>query len=397
MSKEQEAGQGLAFPEGFLWGAATSGHQVEGGNVASDYWMREWTPNSGFADFSGDTCDHYHRYPEDIGLMGSWGLNAYRFSVEWSRVEPERGFFSRAALDHYRRMAETCHAHGIQPVLTLSHWSVPRWFYQQGTWLSSDAAERFGEFAERVTEHLGDLTSWVCTLNEPNLRHLVDTTSVAPTRPVAAEAKLATMAAMHHSAKKAVKAVRGDINVGWTLALVDLWPAEGSEETCEQLRRASQLDWLEVSREDDFVGVQTYSREFIGPEGFVRRELDPSQTMDFGWELYPRGLEHTIRLSAEHSGVPVVVTESGCSTLDDTVRLAYTHEALAGVASCLADGIDVRGYLYWSLFDNYEWEGGYFTHFGLIEVDRTDFRRAVRPTAEWLGRVARANRLLDVP
>lgn len=380
------------FPDGFLWGAATSGHQVEGGNINSDYWEREWAEGTNFAEPSGDTVDHYHRYPEDIATLGALGLTAYRFSVEWSRIEPECGFFSRAALDHYRRMAETCHAHGIEPIITLSHWSVPRWFAHQGAWASEHAATLFGRFAEKVTEHLGDMVSWVCTLNEPNLRCLLKTT-VFPTIPMTPDATVEVMTVMHRSAKAAIKSIKSDMQVGWCLALVDLQPTEGGEEHCQAMRQSAELDWLEASREDDFIGVQTYSREFIGPDGHVPMSLDPSQTMDTGWELYPQALEHTIRLSAKHAAVPVLVTENGCSTGDDTVRLAYTEQALVGVARCLSDGIDVRGYLHWSLFDNYEWEGGYSTHFGLIEVDRTTFQRTVKPTAKWLGAVAQANEL----
>src|SRR3984885_12298822 len=155
------------FPEGFIWGTATAAHQVEGGNTASDLWLMEMAPNSYFADPSGDACDHYHLYPHDLALLKGLGFGAYRFSVEWSRIEPEEGFFSRAALDHYRRMIAACHERNVTPVVTYNHFTAPRWFAADGAWSHPRAADRFGRYAEQATAHLGDLIPWICTLNEP--------------------------------------------------------------------------------------------------------------------------------------------------------------------------------------------------------------------------------------
>ena len=138
-----------SFPHDFLWGAATAGHQVEGGNVNADLWPMEWAPNSTFNEPSGDACDHYHRYPEDIATLAELGLNAYRFSLEWSRIEPEPGFYSRAALDHYGRMMESCLNHGVTPVVTYNHFTVPRWMAGRGGWSAPDAPERFADYASR--------------------------------------------------------------------------------------------------------------------------------------------------------------------------------------------------------------------------------------------------------
>jgi beta-glucosidase len=161
-------------------------------------------------------------------------------------------------------------------------------------------------------------------------------------------------------------------------------------ERWREARRVAQTDWLAVSADDDFVGVQTYSRTRIGPDG----QLPPphgADTMQTGWEVYPEALGHTVRLAAEHAGVPVLVTENGMATADDGARLAYTSAALAGLAQCIADGIDVRGYLHWTLLDNFEWNAGYAKTFGLIAVDRQTFERFVKPSARWLGAVARRN------
>ena len=408
-----------SFPEGFLWGAATAGHQVEGGNLNADMWPMEWAADSNFNEPSGDACDHYHRYAEDISLLADLGLNAYRFSLEWSRIEPEPGYFSRAALDHYRRMLETCLNLGVTPVVTYNHFTVPRWMAAEGGWASEQAPAHFARYASRVTQHLSDLLSWVCTLNEPNLMSMLANTGVlamgAGERGPAAEpvasgspgiggfdparyrmgilaANIEKMATAHRGAVQAIKSISANVEVGWTLALVDLQAAEGGEERCDEARRRGQTDWLAVSADDDFVGVQTYSRSRIGPTGTVPPPAEVA-TMQTGWEVYPDALGHTVRLAAEHARVPVLVTENGMATDDDEARIAYTRSALEGLADCLDDGIDVRGYIHWTLLDNFEWTSGYSKTFGLISVDRETFSRTIKPSARWLGHAARSNDL----
>ena len=393
------------FPDGFLWGSATAGHQVEGGNVNADLWPLEWAEDTLFAEPSLDACDHYHRYPEDIATMAELGFNAYRFSLEWSRIEPEPGAFSRAALDHYRRMVGTCLEHGITPVVTYCHFTTPRWFAGAGGWAAADAPDRFGRFAERATEHLGDLLGRVATLNEPNVIDLLQQTGVIPMgvgaqAPGASDADtysmglvgagIEQMAKIHRKGVEAIKAGPGDAEVGWTLAVVDLQPADGGEERWQEAQQRATLDWLEVSREDDWVGVQTYTRERIGPDGKIGPP-EGAATTQTGWEVYPEALEHTVRLAAEHAGVPVLVTENGMATDNDEARIAYTRGALEGLGRAVADGVDVRGYLHWTYLDNFEWMAGYAKTFGLVAVDRETYERTVKPSARWLGDVARAN------
>jgi beta-glucosidase len=388
------------FPEGFLWGASTAGHQVEGGNVNADLWPLEWAEDTLFVEPSLDACDHYHRYPEDIATLAELGLTAYRFSVEWSRVEPEPGAFSNAALDHYRRMVGTCLEHGVTPVVTYTHFTTPRWFADAGGWTQPEAPERFGRYAERVTAHLGEVLPWAATLNEPNVMELLRQTGVIPmgvgdgepgeSRMGLLGGAVEQMAAIHRAGREAIRSGPGDTKVGWTLALIDLQPAEDGEERWQEAQARAELDWLEVSREDDFVGVQTYSRQRIGSEGQLPVP-DGVPTMQTGWEVYPEALEHTVRLAAEHAGVPVLVTENGMATDDDQARIAYTRAALQGLGRAVDDGVDVRGYLHWTLLDNFEWMAGYSKTFGLIAFDRETFERTVKPSARWLGEVARAN------
>ena len=409
----------MDFPEGFLWGASTAGHQVEGGNVNADIWPLEWAEETLFTEPSGDACDHYHRYPEDIGIMADLGFNAYRFSLEWARIEPEEGWFSRAALDHYRRMIGTCLEHDITPVVTYCHFTTPRWFAGQGGWSGPAAVDRFARYAEAATAHLGDLLPWVATLNEPNVMTMLELTGVIPLGagargpiaelPESVDAGVGghdpsvyqmglvgstceRMTEIHRAAVEAIRSGPGDAKVGWTLALVDLQAGPGGEERLERARRGAQLDWLEVSRDDDWVGVQTYSRNVLGPDGALP-VADGVPTFQTGWEVYPEALGHTVRLAAEHAGVPVVVTENGMATDDDEARTAYTKAALQGMADAMADGVDVRGYLHWTLLDNFEWMSGFAKTFGLIAFDPVTFERTVKGTARWLGEVAAANRL----
>ena len=205
-------------------------------------------------------------------------------------------------------------------------------------------------------------------------------------------ADVGVMGKAHRLAAQAIKAESGSLQVGWTLALVDMQPGPDGDERWREVRRVAQTDWLAVSADDDFVGVQTYSRNVIGPDGALP-VAHGIPTMQTGWEVYPEALEHTVRLAAEHAGVPVLVTENGMATADDAARVAYTTRALEGLAACIRDGIDVRGYLHWTFLDNFEWTSGFAKTFGLVAVDRTTFARTVKPSARWLGDIATRNAL----
>jgi beta-glucosidase len=389
---------------------------VEGNNINSESWVLEHLPGTIYAEPSGDACDHYHRYPTDIALLAELGFNAYRFSLEWARIEPEEGEFSYAALEHYRRMLAACHEHGIKPVVTFHHFTSPRWLMRTGGWLDEKTPERFARYCERATQHLGDLISVACTVNEPNLPMLLSklipfNIQEGPWWNAAAQAfgvtperlglfQFVTQPQMrevifeaHRRACAALHAGPGSFPVGLTLALVDIQSAEGGERQAQELRRQLADDYLERLRDDDFVGVQTYSRMVIGPDGVVRPGEDVEKNQ-MGEEFYPEALGGTIRHAAEVTGIPVIVTENGYSTTDDARRLEYFRRALRCVVDSLKSGIDVRGYFAWSAFDNFEWNSGYRPKFGIIAVDRETQQRTPKPSAYWLGNVARTNRCL---
>jgi len=402
------------FPADFLWGTATAAHQVEGNNTNSDFWVMENVPDTVFAEPSGDAIDHYHRYPEDMALLAGLGFNSYRFSVEWARVEPEDGRFSTAALDHYRRMLEACHAHGLKPIVTYHHFTSPRWLISQGGWQSMATAEKFARYAGKVTQHLGDLVEAVCTINEVNIPRMAallwlkDQGDGGLFFPQAAAALQTTadkfapfmfagtafardvILAAHHQAREAIKAERPSLPVGLTIAMADMQAVPSGEAVRDQMRWEVQDVFLEAARADDFVGVQTYTRERYGAEGALGPEEGVELTQ-MGYEYWPEAIGATLRRAHEVANVPLMVTENGIGTSDDSRRLAYYQTALQAVADCLQSGLDVRGYFAWSAFDNFEWMLGYEPTFGIIAVDRATQQRAIKPSARWLGQVAQAN------
>lgn len=405
----------FTFPNNFLWGAATAAHQVEGNNINSETWVLEHLPGSPYAEPSGDACDHYRRFPEDIALLSELGFNAYRFSVEWARIEPEEGVFSVYELDHYRRMLAECHEHGIKPVVTLHHFTSPRWLMREGGWLDEGTPDRFARYCERVSNHFGDLLGAACTFNEPNLalilskllpadmqkeewwRTAARAFGVSPDRLglfqfVTSPKMREVILAAHRSAYDILHGGPGDFPVGLTLALPDIQAAPGGEDEAAAFRRSAGDVYLERLTGDDFVGVQNYGRVVITPEGLVA-PAEGTERNDMGEEFYPEGLAGAVRHAARVARVPVYVTENGIATTDDDLRMRFYRRALRSLADCLESQIDVRGYFCWSALDNFEWIRGYRPKFGIIAVDRQTQARTPKESGRWVGSVARTNRL----
>ena len=383
------------FPDGFRWGTATAAHQVDGGTWNNDWWAWEHDPASPCVEPSGDACDHWHRYPDDIRLLAELGFNSYRFSLEWSRIEPEDGEFSPVALDHYRAMCEICRDVGLEPVVTFHHFTSPRWVAAAGGWTEPETATRFARFCERTAGHLGELMGRACTINEPNVVALFGYgAGVFPPgvrdRGLRHKANDVFIAA-HRAAVDAIRGAAPGVPVGLTVSMTDYQAAPGGEERLDHIRTAMEDVFLRATSGDDFFGVQTYSRTLVGPDGFLAPEPGARTTL-MGYEFWPEALEACIRRASDVTGgLPILVTENGIGTADDTERIEYVERALAGVQACLADGIEVIGYTYWSALDNFEWAFGYRPTFGLIAVDRTTQVRTPKPSASWLGQIARRN------
>ena len=385
-----------SVPDGFIWGTATAAHQVEGSNWNSDWWAWEHDPSSPCVEPSGDACDHYRLYPKDIALLAELGFNAYRFSIEWARIEPEDGEFSIAQLDHYRRMAECCHDNELKAIVTFHHFTSPRWIANLGGWESDAVADRFARYCDRAATHLRDVIDVACTINEPNMPTLHGyLTGVFPPGkhdPDALKRAVDVFLAAHRSGYDAIKS-HIDVPTGMTLAMAEHIALDGGEDNMLKYRARNEDIFLEAAKGDDFIGVQTYSRVYIGADGYVFG-VEPTEDTLPGYDFNPLALEATIRRTQEViPGTPVIVTENGLATTKDENRIAYVTTALQGMESCLADGVDVRGYIYWSLLDNFEWPLGYGPKFGLVAVDRSTQTRSVKPSARWLGEIARSGAL----
>jgi len=391
-------GANRAFPDGFTWGTATAAHQIEGGNTNNDWWAFEHAPDSGCAEPSGDACDSWDRWEEDADLVAGLGFDNYRFSVEWSRIEPADGEISRAALAHYRRQCIGLRARGVEPIVTFHHFTTPRWLTQQGGWETGVAVERFGRFCALVAEALGDVMARACTINEPNIVATMGWhAGMFP--PGKQDVDLARSVAVHlcdahRLAVEAIRTAAPGVPVGLTLSMTDYQPAPGGEQKLESIRHHAEDVFLDATKGDDFVGVQTYTRMLIGPNGWSGYE-DGVPVLDMGYEFYPASLGNCLRRAWDYTkgSVPLIVTENGIGTKDDGQRIDYVRQALSGVLDTIAEGIDVRGYTYWSLLDNFEWAFGYQPQFGLVGVDRETFLRTAKPSAAWLAAVAAANAL----
>jgi beta-glucosidase len=379
----------------FLWGAATSAHQVEGGNDANDWYDWELTAGSGCVEPSGAACDHVQRYPEDIARLAEIGLNCYRFSVEWSRVEPQRGRYSQRWLDHYQAMARCCREHGLLPILTFHHFTNPRWVANRGGWENPETARWFAQFCSVVAEQIGHLLALAITINEPNIPALLGyENGVFPPGKRDRAARLRVTDVLIDGHRRGVDGIRRacpELPVGLALAMADWQALPGGEDELEQTRRLREDVFLEAVDGDDFLGVNTYTRHLIGPHGWVGNEPGVELTAA-GYEFWPEALEGTLHHAWMVTGgrMPLIVTESGIATDDDARRVAYVDRAVASMGRAVAAGVDVRGFIYWSALDNFEWHCGYGQRFGLISVDRGTQERALKPSAWHLGDLARA-------
>ena len=428
------------FAKGFLVGAATAAHQVEGNNIHSDYWAQEQLPHSSFTEPSGIACDHYNRYEEDIRLMAEAGLNAYRFSIEWARIEPEEGKFDAAEIDHYRQVIACCKAYGVEPVVTLLHFTSPKWLIAKGGWEAKSTIAYFKRYVTYVMEELGSGLHYVCTINEANMglqlaaiskrfrlmaeqaakaaaaagksaegtvqvgmnfQKMMENMKYAAAENAGvfgdpqpkifvsertSEGDLLVMRA-HAAAREAIRTVCPHVKVGLTLSLHDLQAQPGGEPFADAAWQEEFTHYLPYIQGDDFLGVQNYTRTLYGPAGQLPAP-EGAELTQMDYEFYPEALEHVLRKVAKDFHGDLIVTENGIATADDTRREAFIEQALAGVQRCVADGLPVKGYFHWSLMDNFEWQKGFAMNFGLIAVNRTTMVRTPKPSLAVLGSYA---------
>lgn len=426
-------------------GAATAAHQVEGNNIHSDYWAMEHMKHTSFNEPSMDAVDHYNRYEEDIHLMAEAGLNTYRFSIEWARIEPEEGKFDQSEIEHYRDVLKCCRDNGIEPVVTMMHFTSPVWVIRNGGWENQSTVDAFARYCKYVVSQLGDLMKYVVTINEANMglqvaaiaerykRQMMEkmkdkknkqkqddnmegTAQVGmnfntmmknmfwqgfenkkifktrkPQNFVSArtpEGDILVMRA-HQAARTAMKEICPHLLIGLSLSLHDIQAVNGGEERAAKEWEEEFTHYLPYIKEDDFFGLQNYTRSVIGPDG-IQPVPQGAETTQMDYEFYPQALEHVIRRANEEfksagKEMPILISENGIATSDDTRRIAFIDEATKGVAACIADGIPVIGYCHWSLMDNFEWQKGFSMTFGLIAVVRDTMKRIPKESLSFLG------------
>jgi beta-glucosidase len=396
---------GTDFPADFLWGAATSAHQVEGGNVNNDWWDFEHDPSSCARESSHDGIDHFHRCVDDFALLRSLGHNAHRLSLEWSRIEPAPGEFSRSAVAHYRRVLTALVEAGLIGFVTLHHFTLPRWFAARGGWLAPDAIATFSRYCQHVAAELGDLMPYVCTINEPQMvalhGYLEGYHPPGVTNPILWKRVGRVLLTAHQAAVRAVRGESDRSMVGLAVQL-PLLARVRNDEACQALYRTMQheivdryLDGLTGPDRGDWLGVQYYRKQWVDPASPTLFADPPagSSLTQMGWASYPDGLRQVLHRAAQ-TGLPLFVTENGIATEDDAERIDYLETHLAAVAEARNEGVDVRGYLHWSAFDNFEWCEGYGPKFGLIAIDHDkNFDRVPKLSAYAFANVARTGRL----
>lgn len=412
----------ISFPKNFYWGSATASHQVEGGNFND--WS-EWEKNNadrlanqakdryGWMDIwedikpevtdpnnyiSGIACDHYNRYEEDFDLMRQLNLNAYRFSIEWSRIEPEEGKFNEKEIEHYKRFITALEKRGIEPFVTIWHWPIPLWLRDKGGWLSPDITRYFERYSKKLVEELPGVKYWI-TINEPHINSVQ--AYFRGEWPPAYKSfpkyhrVINNMIKTHNNTYKAIKKINPNLTVGIAKNNFGLIPYKN---TFYNKIAKNIIDWWWNRR---FLNKTQHSLDFIGLNYYFNEEKDvfgrdkklPKEFSDMGFEINPKGI-YSVLMQLKDYNKPIFITESGVADREDKIRKDYIYDILKSTHKAIQDGLGVRGHFYWSIIDNFEWDRGFAMKFGLIEVDyKNNLKRKVRDSGWYYGNIAKNNSL----
>lgn len=406
----------LAFPNKFLWGAATSAHQVEGGT--HNQWtvwelehakalaaqaphhygdLENWDEIEKQAKtpatyVSGRAADHYHRYEEDFDLLKKLNMNALRFSVEWSRIEPEEGAWNAAAVEHYKTYLAELKKRGIEPVVTLFHFTLPVWFAAKGGFEKRANVKYFVRFAEKVAQELGKDLRLIITVNEPRVyareSYLVGSWPPNVTSKRTYWQVLGNLARAHNQAADAIHALGRRYKV--SVAKNSAYVYAGDD----ALLSRKYADFLQYEADDyflkkvvkrcDFLGVNYYFSDRV----YGYRVHNPDERVsDLGWDMSPANIQHALERLHEKYKLPVIITENGLADAADEHRQWWLTQTLIGMQKAMDNGVQLDGYLHWSLLDNFEWDKGIWPRFGLAEVNYETMERTLRPSALWFGKV----------
>lgn len=414
----------ITFPKNFLWGAASAAMQSEGGNENNNW--AEWAKQGKTVDLPGKAVDFWNRYDEDFGIARDLNMNAFRLSIEWSRVEPSPGVYSEEALAHYRKMLIAARAKGLKTFVTLLHFTTPTW---AGDWTDPRLPTWFGRFVGQVAAHLGDQIDFWLTLNEPNVQML--TGYVAGVAPPGkkdlqqAALMLSHLLKAHGRAYHVIHDFFPRAQVGFAHHMRVFQPAQWwnpldqivtgfadqfwNKQLLDAMTTGRLLlsipfvvrideDYPELAHTLDFVGVNYYTREKIhfnlaSPTKFELAPKDPNGNYgDTGDEVYPEGFYSTLRVAGSY-GKPVYITENGMVDAADVRRLPYICDHLRQLAYAMQDGTDVRGYIHWSLTDNWEWVYGFGPRAGLVWIDYATLTRTVRQSGKLMSRIIESSSL----
>ena len=415
----------LIFPDGFLWGTGTSSHQIEGGNDNNDWWDWERVPGHiRDGNASGLACDHYHRYCEDWALARAMGQNAHRLSIEWSRVEPQEGEWNAEALAHYRSVLEAMRDHSLEPMVTLHHFTNPRWLVAKGGWENPAVVLHFTRYAARVVGELGDLCRLWVTINEPMVcfyeGYLTRRWPPGSGGFFRGLHSVRHMIQAHARTYRLIHKAQGSSEVGIAhnmrlfdpadpRRLLDRMVGAGEDYLFNRIVLWALLDGYqriplgrgqylaEADDSLDFIGLNYYARDMVsfalrGATTLVSRNFaSPGAETDlFGWEVYPEGLYRLLKQLSVF-GKPIYVTENGLADRTDEKRPRYLVESVAAMWRALSEGAPVRGYFHWTLMDNFEWAEGYSVPFGLVAVNRETQERTIKTSGQVYSKICRAN------
>jgi len=405
----------IKFPGKFLWGASTSAYQVEGQNANSDWW--EWEKRLKLKEKSGQACRHYELFREDFDLAKQLNHNAHRLSIEWSRIEPEEGKFSIKEMEHYKEVIQALLERGLAPLVTLHHFTNPIWFSKLGGWENKASAKYFSRYVKYIVEHLSPYVRYWLTINEP-LVYAYHAYIIGAWPPQEKSFKKSgqvenNFLKAHIGAYKVIHRIYKEKNIapaGVSIAknLQAFMPCKPTlrNRLAARIRdrsfNCSFLEKLVSSRTLDFIGVNYYTRSLIETSGWLPRNLLIDVCEDrthqrlkknsLGWDIYPEGL-YNLLLKLKKYKLPVIITENGICTDDDSLRWDFIREHLKQVAGARQEGLDIRGYMYWSLLDNYEWDKGFSPRFGIIEVDYNNYKRIVRESAKKFASICKTGAL----
>ncbi len=404
------------FPKNFYWGAATASYQVEGGIENTD-WAE--AARAGRVPPCGRACNHYHRFESDFDIAKDLGHTAHRLSVEWARIEPEEGKFNEEEIEHYRNVLRALHVRGIKPYITLWHFTLPLWFAERGGFERNDAPEIFARYCSYVVLKLGDLCADFATMNEPNVfgsngylrgtwppfRRFAITDLVSITnsgksyephsergvRPLLTYFQvMKNLARAHNGAYDAIKAVKPEAVVSVVKHVIMF---EGNRNPLNMLKaRLANYYWTHkfmrrVYRKCDEIGLNYYFYKKFGDRKVHRKT-------DMDWDMCPERIFEALMLLAPY-GKPLFVSEAGVADADDDIRAEYITEQVKAVHRAIEAGVEVRGHMYWSLLDNYEWALGFEKRFGLVAIDYETLGRTIRPSAYVYKKIITENAVLE--